>query len=74
MDLTAAKVIGFALAGKEKTGNPDFRRRALPQRRELPFVARSEFNFPAGVRLAPADLFETPIFDSSYSNLDLIAA
>jgi hypothetical protein len=74
MDLTVAEVRGFASAGTEKTGNPDFRRLTWPEERESPFLAKSEITAPAEELLAPAISFAAARIESSMSSVVLTGA
>jgi hypothetical protein len=72
MDLTVAEVRGFASAGTEKTGNPDFIRPVWPEVRESPFLARSEITAPAEELFAPAISFAAARIESSMSSVVLM--
>lgn len=63
---------GFASAGTEKTGNPDFIRPTCPEVRESPFLASSEITAPAEELLAPAISFAAARTASSMSRVVLM--
>jgi hypothetical protein len=72
MDLIVVELRGFASAGTEKTGNPDFRRLTLPEAVDSPFRARSEITAPVEDWLASAISFAAARTESSIFSVVLI--